>query len=61
MGWANKLIFWCDKWWEKTVITSEQVNNENRRQQRFEVNARCVMGFREIGGGLESIKKSQVL
>lgn len=62
MGWANKLSIFCNSCaWEETFFTSRVVESKDKKDRRgrkkYEVNVRCVMSFREIGGGLELIRK----
>ena len=61
MGWANKLSLYCNTCaWEETFYTSKVVENkekeDGRGRKKYEVNLRCIMSFREIGGSMNSIK-----
>lgn len=60
MGLSQKLCISCDTCdWSNAMFTSPEVKSEGQKQpglNKFEVNVRTIMSFREFGKGLEAIK-----
>ena len=61
-GQAKIKISCCKRGWTKPIYTSNEIDIPGQSGQKsHELNVRSVMGFREIGQGLKSMKTSSPL
>eukprot|EP00112_Aurelia_sp_Birch-Aquarium-sp1_P012847 Seg2706.2 transcript_id=Seg2706.2/GoldUCD/mRNA.D3Y31 product="hypothetical protein" protein_id=Seg2706.2/GoldUCD/D3Y31 len=57
LGLCHKIIMRCQCNWEKVIYTSRQATQQGSGRKTFDVNARAVIAFREIGAGFASMER----